>query len=220
MGTARKFRKNMPKGLAALKLKKGDKKDVYILSTKHFNVNMINTEKKRYKKDGGVANVVKPECVNEYNKGMGGVDKQDQVLACFPIMRKCMKGYKKIFFYMVDIALYNTHVLHSKIHGRKQNFTNFRLDIAEQLLSKIALPNYNIRGHPSQGDTPLRLEAKNWCHFPEHVPQTSKKQNPSKRCHVCAKHNIRSETTWQCKRCKVPLHLPKCFEQYHTLNEY
>ena len=33
---------------------------------------MINTEKKRYKKDGGVENVVKPECVNEYNKGMGG----------------------------------------------------------------------------------------------------------------------------------------------------
>ena len=88
VGTVRKFRKNMPKGLAALKLKKGefqsrssrgllclrwrDKKNVYILSTKHSNVNMINTEKKRYKKDGGVENVVKPECVNEYNKGMGG----------------------------------------------------------------------------------------------------------------------------------------------------
>lgn len=41
----------------------------------------------------------KLKCITEYNKGMNGIDLQDQILACYPVMRKYMKGYKKIFFY-------------------------------------------------------------------------------------------------------------------------
>jgi hypothetical protein len=26
----------------------------------------------------------------------------------------------------------------------------------------------------------------------------------------------RSETCWQCEKCEVPLHIPKCFKEYHT----
>ncbi|KAL6438799.1 hypothetical protein ACFW04_003704 [Cataglyphis niger] len=237
VGTVRKNRKNMPKVLASYKLKKGevrtmsckgilslrwhDKKDVYVISTKHSRAEMVDTGKIRRKKGGEEEAVLKPTCVVEYNRGMGGVDQQDQRLACFPLMRKCVKGYKKIFFYMFDIAICNAYVLYSKLPtSQKQSIVNFRLDLAENMLCNLSLPNYPTRGRPAQSECPLRLQAKHWAHFPEHILATNKKEHPAKRCHVCMKHNIRSETTWQCKRCLTPLHIPKCFEQYHTLQNY
>ncbi|KAK1120880.1 hypothetical protein K0M31_011080 [Melipona bicolor] len=33
------------------------------------------------------------------------------------------------------------------------------------------------------------------------------KLRPSRPCKVCMKNKKRSETTWECKRCKVPLHV-------------
>ena len=236
VGTVRKNRKNMPKELASYKLKKGevrtlsckgilalrwhDKKDVYVISTKHSGAEMVDTGKIRRKR-GEEETVLKPTCVLEYNRGMGGVDKQDQRLACFPVMRKCLKGYRKIFFYMFDIAIYNAYVLYSKLPtSQKQSIVNFRLNLAEDMLCNLSLPNYPTRGRPTQSESPIRLQAKQWAHFPEHIPATNKKQHPAKRCHVCMKHNIRSETTWQCKTCLVPLHIPNCFQKFHMLKNY
>lgn len=31
---------------------------------------------------GDIENIVTPSCVLEYNRGLGGVDKQDQILSC------------------------------------------------------------------------------------------------------------------------------------------
>ena len=39
---------------------------------------------------------VKPKVVIDYNS-MNAVDKQDQQLSSFPVMRKYSKGYKKCF---------------------------------------------------------------------------------------------------------------------------
>ncbi|XP_015436675.1 PREDICTED: piggyBac transposable element-derived protein 4-like [Dufourea novaeangliae] len=95
VGTVRKNRKNMPKELASYKLNKGEvrtlscrgilsfrwhaKKDVYIISTKYSNAEMVDTGKIRRKKGGEEETVSKPTCVMEYNRRMGGVDKQESV---------------------------------------------------------------------------------------------------------------------------------------------
>lgn len=94
VGTVRNNRKNMLKELSKSKLKKGevrclssqgllalrwcDKRDVYILSSKHRNANILDAGKERKRKDGYEENILKPSCVIEYNYGMGGVDKNDQ----------------------------------------------------------------------------------------------------------------------------------------------
>lgn len=94
------------------------------------------------------------------------------------------------------MAVYNAHVLYSKINcTTKVGITSFRLAIAKELLEQLSLPNYKRRGRPSSSDTSPRLAAKNWAHFPENIPSTKSKQL-GKRCHVCCKHNIRKETTW------------------------
>lgn len=238
IGTVRSNRKNMPKELTELKLKKGeiaarssrgilalkwsDRKDVYLLSTKHANAQMTDTGKKTIHRGGRTEpnNAMKPKCVIEYNHGMGGVDRQDQVLACFPVMRKFLKGYRKIFFYMFDMALFNSYVLYSKMQPKKNHYVNYRLDVAEQLLKTLTLPDYKVRGRPALGDTPLRLQARHWGHFPKHIDPTPKKAKPTRACKVCWTHTKRSETTWECRKCLIALHVPDCFEKYHTLQNY
>lgn len=145
---------------------------------------------------------------------------KEKRLACFPLMQKCVKEYKKYFF-VFNIAIYNAYVLYSKLPtSQKQLILNFRLDLTEDMLCNLSLSNYPTRGRPTQSECPTRLQAKHWAHFPEHIPATNKKQHPTKRCHMCMKHNIRSNTTWQCKTCLVLLYVSKCFEKYHTFEKY
>ena len=83
----------MPKKLESYKLKKGeartvfcrgilslcwhDKKDVFIMSTKHSKVEMVDAGKINRKKGGERKPVLKQICVMVYNCGMGVVDRQD-----------------------------------------------------------------------------------------------------------------------------------------------
>ena len=41
---------------------------------------------------------LKHQSVVDYNAHKAGVDKQDQMSACYPMSRKIMKWWKKIFF--------------------------------------------------------------------------------------------------------------------------
>ncbi|XP_054282844.1 piggyBac transposable element-derived protein 4-like [Macrosteles quadrilineatus] len=81
-------------GILAVKWK--DRKDVHVLSTIHAGIEM--TVDKVIQRKGIVSEVIKPKSVIEYNKGMLGVDVQDQMLASHPIMRRTIKSYKKTVF--------------------------------------------------------------------------------------------------------------------------
>lgn len=74
------------------------------------------------------------------NSRMIGIDRQDRMLACFPVMRKCMKGYRKVFFYRFDIALFNSYILFNKINThKKQTYAEYRIEIAQSLLKKCTI---------------------------------------------------------------------------------
>ena len=155
IGTVRKNRKNMPKDIQKRILKKGEcvwkrcnnllalrwtnKRDVYMISTKHESVEMVEQSDKELQK------VMKPKCILAYNKGMGAVDHQDQMLSCFPIMRKVIKGYRKLFFYMSDMALFNTYIMHKTMHSRKkETYVDYRINIAETILQNTELDIHQL----------------------------------------------------------------------------
>jgi hypothetical protein len=230
LGTVRCNRKNMPIDFLKYKLKKGecitrscngilalkwkDKRDVHFLSTKHESAEMVVEE------DSFTESYLKSKCIIDYNMGMLGVDRQDQLLASYPVMRKFMKGYRKIFFYLCDMAFFNSYVLFNKSNKtKKQNYTSFRLKIAETILKNVLSEN-NVEKGFNEDNFTLRLKAKQYGHFPKHIDPTASKKNPTRVCKVCSKHNKRSETTWKCKVCQVALHLPDCFERYHTVEDY
>jgi len=152
---------------------------------------------------------------------MLGVDRQDQVLSTFPIMRRTVKAYKKIFFYLLDMTLYNAFCIFKKIKKiKKMHFTDFRLNLVEQILTTVTIPTKTSPGRAPINPSPLRLQAKQWAHFPMKVPPTASKLHPTRACKVCTSHKKRSETAWMCDRCQVPLHLEKCFKDFHTKLNY
>ncbi|KAG5864425.1 hypothetical protein JTB14_019600 [Gonioctena quinquepunctata] len=105
-GTVKKNRKCMPQFTE--KLQKGemcfknakhilcikwcDKREIYMLTTTH-GVSMTVTGKTD-RKSG--QQIYKPECVIDYNKNMGAVDKTDMLLTSVETVRKSTKWYRKV----------------------------------------------------------------------------------------------------------------------------
>ena len=122
-GTVRLNRNQMSYDLKTVKLKRGEhafrstdslftlvwknKKDVKMLSTMH-SASMENSGKK----DKSGNPILKPTCVLEYNNGKCGVALSDELASSHRSVRKSIKWYKKICFYMVDMALVNSFIIH------------------------------------------------------------------------------------------------------------
>nr|XP_050024245.1 piggyBac transposable element-derived protein 4-like [Dermacentor andersoni] len=176
-------------GIMAMQWK--DRKPITLLSTCHREADIIDTGKRRHK---GNEPVPKPRVVQDYNKGMGGVDRQDQQLASFPIMRRYAKGYKKIFFYVLDIAIYNSYVLQAKKAGKKRCCTEWEISLAEGIIEETAALGYRRRGAHTTGPSPMRLEATEWAHFQHQILPNPVKQNPSRQCQVCKARETKSES--------------------------
>ena len=49
----------------------------------------------------------KPTCIIEYNKYMKGVDRADQYISYYKIMRKTVKWTKRVVMYLINCALFN-----------------------------------------------------------------------------------------------------------------
>ena len=228
VGTIRLTRKHMPNDFPGRRLKRGecvsksangimaliwkDKKDVKMLSTKH-NSEMLDTGKKN--REGNA--IIKPACVVAYNHGMGGVDRSDQLSATCRSVRKHTKWYKKLFFYMVDIAVVNAFLIFKKLRKNKQRITltQFKVNLAGQLLEVAEISDYSSRGRPRSLPTPDRLRGKDG-HFPKYNPTPDGRAFFYKRCTVCLKHGKRKETKFQCDKCEVPLCILPCFKDFHT----
>jgi hypothetical protein len=66
----------------------------------------------------------KPDSVLYYNKTMGAVDGLDRTVKPFQCVRKSYKYYKKIFFYVVDITMYNSRVLFNSCREQKEKLSS------------------------------------------------------------------------------------------------
>lgn len=237
VGTVRSNRKNMPtemkhstlevgeserrSGHGMLALKWMDRKQVYVITTRHDDINYQETRKRvrpTRTRPGHV--VMKPQSIIDYNNGMLAVDRHDQVLSYNPIMRRYLKGYKKIFFYLLDMTIFNSYVVftsaNNNLNKKRITFSEYKTNLAEQILESVTLRPKVSPGRKSDHN-PMRLHGR---HFLGVIPPTPNKEAPTKRCCVCLKRGLRRETRHQCKQCLVALHLEGCFELYHTSVNY
>lgn len=229
-GTLRLNRKEVPIELKNRKLLKGeivafqrgqvcalkwkDKKDISLISTVHSNATGKVTTKRNETR-------VKPAVVIDYNDTMGGDDRVDQHLADYNLPRKRgKKYYKKLFYHLLDLALWNSFTLYRKSGGKKSSLV-YRLELIQLIMEKYHKDEFSCRkGRPSTHLTPLRLTGR---HFPEYIPPTEKKQNPTRQCRICCRvrdargKKIRRETRYFCSDCDVPLCVTPCFRMYHTV---
>ncbi|XP_046685000.1 piggyBac transposable element-derived protein 4-like [Homalodisca vitripennis] len=214
-GTLRVDRKFNPRTVVAAKLKKGettcqygngilvgkwrDERDVLYISTQ-FENEMVTMENRR-----GIEKQ-KPKPVVHYNAHMKGVDRADQLMSYYPIERKTIRWYKKIFVHFLQMAMVNCMFFVNMNSGaRKMPFLEFRDKLVDSLL-------------PPKPAQPPRTLPRNPLHrLVQNEERDLKGDRKRKRCRVCAKEGLNKRTSYLCSGCPgQPAFCPiRCFDEFH-----
>ena len=203
-----------------------DKRVVTALSTKHDGSLAAITRRKK-RGHGETEQIMKPLCIIEYNQYMSGVDRLDQMISYYPFTRKTMKWPKKVFFYLLEVSLWNSFVIYkAKNPQAKLNLRSFHLKVIEKLCQ---ISNYDSSSSSDDEAPPAKVPRNDSIErlrggFQRHqqavFPATDKKKFPQRRCRVCQKNGIRKDTRVFCKKCKVPLCPKTCFSVYHSRKSF
>ncbi|CAF1549098.1 unnamed protein product [Didymodactylos carnosus] len=240
-----RINRGVPVCLKTVQLKKGEtvyrrkkdvlvqiwrsKNDVRIISTIHSTEMKESRNIDRATKE----KIIKPVGVIDYNKYMKGVDQTDQYISYFRIARKTKKWTNRVFFYLLNCALFNGYRVYNNLNTKKMRYKKLLHAIARMWITDdIQDVDDDEENEENPGpselrtrrapklDPPTRLSQDMKQHILEKIIGTGKIRHPQRRCRVCAKHNKRSTTIYICKHCNVPLHRGKCFTKYHTLKHY
>lgn len=156
---------------------------------------------------------------------MGGVDRFDQKRGAYPIARKSRRWWLRIFYFLIDAAITNPHILHKsnpRVHAPMNNLT-FRTQLGRNFINNFTsrkrrlsnLPNFIVKkaktisrqkavfGIPEE----LRLSEVGR-HMPGPLPAY-------RRCRFCSSTNNNKKSKIQCIRCEVPLCIVPCFASFH-----
>ena len=188
-----------------------DKRAVCLLTNIHAS-SMVT--KQRH----GHPDFQKPTAIEAYNQKMGGVDLADHFNSYYALTKRSYKWWKKVFMHLLLTSVTNAYMLHRSSEAELLTSSDFRLQLAEQLVEGYERRNV-MRGRPSSSEeTPLRLSGR---HFLQHCG----KSKPE--CVVCTKREggksvHRKRTSYRCKTCvpSVALCAVPCFEIYHTKLDY
>ena len=159
------------------------------------------------------------------SKTWGGVDTSDQVLKNYSMLRKTVKWWRQLFFYLFTLAMCNAYYLHRKFAAVSMSHHEFRKQLVRQLIaSSQDAPQPAARGRKSL-NPPRRLAGT---HRPTYNigKAGAKRQHPQRDCVACnqAKKNRagfkRKQSAFQCEQCQVTLCVPHCFAVYHTRTDY
>ena len=106
------------------------KRDILLISTFH-DVSFQETKNKLGQKK------MKPQIVVDYNNTMGGVDRADQLMCTYSLMRKQQKKYYiKIFRHLLEQSLFNAYVLYKKYAHDNGEHLTFLTQIMAQIVQK------------------------------------------------------------------------------------
>lgn len=151
----------------------------------------------------------KPDVIVDYTKHMGAVDRADHFISSYQFMRRSKKWYRKIFFWLLEVSIVNSYLLHSAVQRKadRKQFTHkkFRKQLIEKLVEPKIMKENLSQSHRTDPTLPKGM------HFMERAKK-------GKRCVSCYKKGLRRETIYFCSSCanKPFLHPDKCFEMFHT----
>ena len=165
----------------------------------------------RRKKDGSRVDVPCPDAIVQYNKYMGGVDRNDQLRKYYGVRLKSRKSYKYIFWFILDVAITNAFILlsnYSPIVAKLRSWKEFRAELVMSLIG-----DYNSRKVPGRRPSLPAPRSTNLTHFPLKMEKRS-------RCSYCNASKIAKYTYWKCNDCnKYLCHTGNlrtdCFLKHH-----
>lgn len=185
------------------------------MSTIH-TANQHVPAKRRHKTRGiwTVTTIKKPLLMHEHNAGMLSMDKSDQIIGTYNVLRKCARWWKTLFFQCVDIACINSFVLyqahrseHPDVPELAQNVKFDHLAVWEQLIQQIF--EYDDVKESHAPNPPIERI--------RHQPRKMEKGRNLKLCYQTTKSEIR--TNVMCSTCQVYLCFTSsrdCFSQWRS----
>ena len=120
-----------------------DRWDVLTISNKH-SVEMVEMKNKLGKVHE------KPYIVHDYNDGMAGINRSNQMLSCYSGFWKSAR-WSKIGFHYIEIFVFNAHWLNTKFGKSKLSLLHFHPVVIKSLLgvmlsqslqSSLSAPNF------------------------------------------------------------------------------
>ena len=209
-----------------------DSRPIYFLTTIYVarSSARLIPQVRRTDSDGNRVWVICPPLMPDYQMYMGGVDRGDQLIACYNLGRLSKKWWKRVFAYVLDTSILNAYILwkharkdwSSSQMKRKGSFLSFKLELAEQLIG-----DYRKRastGRPRTAVRETRLDTT-LDHCPEYNDKTLE-------CVVCnavrqrrklSRSQYRHETHFSCSLCNVRLCICKsrnCWKKYYHERNY
>ena len=84
-----------------------------------------------------------PKSISDYNIGMRGVDKFDQLSTYYNIQLKSRRWYLKIFYQFLEIAMINSYVIYQKVYEKVNKPTlshlKYRFEVIRGLINEIRI---------------------------------------------------------------------------------
>ena len=166
-----------------------------------------------------------PPLLPDYQAFMRGVDRADQLMGYYNISRRSKKWWKRVFWYVVEVAALNAYIIHRagypSSERSKHDYLEFRVDLAEELIGTFTSRQRSVgRPRSLEHQQELRLDSSKG-----HLPLVDDSVH---ECAVCCKvrkvrklkrSEWRHETKIKCSTCNVNLCLTSarnCFLKYHT----
>ncbi|XP_043469674.1 piggyBac transposable element-derived protein 4-like [Leptopilina heterotoma] len=225
IGTVRTNRKKMPitKGMKLNKLARNtvvtfhsnnllvviwkDKKVVTMLSTLPGS-EFIETGRTDHKTGQAIK---KPKVVAIYNSNMGGVDKCDQIIKPYEVQRKTYRWYQKVALNLLDMAIFNANIVYNILHNdEKKSHCEFRLQLAREILQEYGVQRKTAKKPRNKKTSQTHKLTK--------IPSNGKIKRKRLRCEKCSEKKIRTDTTWICNVCEMPL-CKSCFDEMEKHSE-
>ena len=122
---------------------------------------------------------MKPHVVNRYNKYMLGVDRLDQRMSYYQFVRKTVRWWRKVFFWMVEVVIQNSYMYilytaHTDSR-RKLKHREFRRELVLALRDDQCSATRHRQSCPHD----QTLERLRGNHFPDNAPVC-------RDCRVCS----------------------------------
>ncbi len=152
-----------------------------------------------------------PYIVKQYNKHMGGTDRQDQNVNNYRISFRRKKWWWCIFTWLVDVSVQNAWILHQKT-GKNLSQLKFREQLAETYLTRFGNPPKGCGKTPTQtlsGNNRVidDIRYDNFNHLL--VPTKSNKRRR------CAQEGCNKRPFTECNKCELGLCI-SCNASFHT----
>ncbi|XP_063585093.1 piggyBac transposable element-derived protein 4-like [Penaeus indicus] len=149
------------------------------------------------------------QAVLEYNHHMKGVDLSDQLGQSNRSTRKTIKWYIKIFFTLLDMAVFNSLAVH-KVLGGKMTEAKFKMELVRGLLGGREVRRRRRKHVVPSPAAPVAIAVSE--HMPEDTPFRR-----WRRCVFCWNtKRKRKETRLLCNICGVSLCPTPCFKEFHN----